>query len=69
MLRTLGLVRVDTSVGLLEVIRINWVLKVRLLGLRVSGRARAVETASCYQQETRKKTDQQTAYSHSASSP
>ena len=36
MLLISGLVRVDTLVGLLGVIRINWELKVRLLALLVS---------------------------------
>jgi hypothetical protein len=46
-----GLVRVDTLVGLLVDIRINWGLKVRLLALLVSGRSKAAEAAPWYQTE------------------
>ena len=43
--RTLGLVRVDMLVGLLEVTKINWVSKVRLLASLVSGHR---EAAQCH---------------------
>lgn len=41
--RTLGSVRVDMLVGSLEVTKINWVSKVRLLASLVSGRREAAQ--------------------------
>ena len=44
--RTLGLVRVDMLVGSLEVTKINWVLKVRLLASLVSDQREAAQYCS-----------------------